>query len=92
MSGSRSTSVRTAHSKVCIQTGGPDNSGGDFPRGYEIYISSDKSTWTKVAAGDGFGVVNALFATRTARYVNIHNTGVDPGHWWSLGMVNVLID
>lgn len=83
---------RTFKGVQLIQTGGPDNSGGDFPRGYEIYISSDKSTWTKVAAGDGFGVVNALFATRTARYVNIHNTGVDPVHWWSLGMVNVLID
>lgn len=73
-----------------IATGGPDSKGGDFPRGYEIYTSPDKVTWTKVAMGTGYGVVNALFATRTARYVNVHNTGIDPSHWWSVGMLNIL--
>lgn len=75
-----------------IQTGGPDNYGGDFPRGYEIYTSTDRVIWTKVAAGDGYGVVNALFAPRTARYINVHNTGTDAAHWWSIGMLNVLVE
>jgi O-glycosyl hydrolase len=75
-----------------IQSGGPDNGGGDFPRGYEIYTSNDKVTWTKVAMGKGYGVVNALFSPRTARYINVHSTGTDAGHWWSIGTLNVLTD
>lgn len=82
--------ARTFKGVQLLQTGGPDNYGGDYPRGYEIYTSPDKTVWTKVAAGDGFGVVNAFFASRTARYINIHNTGTDPNHWWSIGMINVL--
>lgn len=73
-----------------LATGGPDNGGGDYPRGYEVYTSTDKSTWTKVAAGEGYGVITALFAPRSARYINVHNTGKDPGRWWSVGMLNVL--
>ncbi|WP_194397308.1 discoidin domain-containing protein [Microbacterium atlanticum] len=84
--------ARTFKGVQLIQTGGPDNGGGDYPRGYEVYTSNDKVTWTKVAAGDGYGVVNALFASRTARYISIHNTGTDASHWWSVGMVNVLTD
>ncbi|WP_411699613.1 discoidin domain-containing protein [Conyzicola sp.] len=84
--------ARTFKGVQLIQTGGPDSRGGDFPRGYEIYTSSDNISWSKVAAGSGYGVVNALFATRTARYINVHNTGTDPNHWWSIGMLNVLID
>jgi O-glycosyl hydrolase len=83
---------RTFKGVQLIQTGGPDNGGGDYPRGYEVYTSPDTVTWTKVAAGDGYGVVNALFAARSARYINIHNTGTDANHWWSLGMINVLTD
>lgn len=82
--------ARTIKGVQLIQTGGPDNGGGDYPRKYEIFTSSDKSNWTKVAAGDGYGVINALFAARTARYVNIQSSGVDASHWWSLGSVNVL--
>ena len=83
---------RTFKGVQLIPTGGPDSRGGDFARGYEIYTSTDKVTWTKVAAGTGYGVVNALFQSRTARYVNVHNTGTDPNHWWSVGMLNVLTD
>ncbi|HKP08274.1 MAG TPA: discoidin domain-containing protein [Microbacterium sp.] len=84
--------ARTFRGVQLIHTGGPDNSGGDYPRGYEVYTSTDKSTWTKVAAGDGYGVVNALFAPTTARYINVYNTGTAPGNWWSIGTVNVLVD
>ena len=85
-------SARTFKGVQLIHSGGPDNGGGDFPRGYEIYTSNDKVTWTKVAAGTGYGVVNALFTPRTAQYVNVHNTGTDAAHWWSIGMLNVLTE
>jgi O-glycosyl hydrolase len=81
---------RTIKGVQFLQTGGPDLAGGDYPRGYEVYTSTDGTSWTKVAAGTGYGLVNALFASRTVRYINIHNTGTDAGHWWSIGMFNVL--
>ncbi len=78
---------RTIKGVQFLQTGGPDLAGGDFPRGYEVYTSTNGTTWTKVAAGTGYG-----YASRTARYINIHNTGTDSDHWWSVGMFNVLTD
>ena len=78
-------------SRVQLIAGGVvDNAEGDYPRGYEVYVSNG-GAWTLVAAGTGTG--NALtitFPTQNARYVNIHETGTDAGHWWSIAELLVL--
>lgn len=76
---------------VQLNAAGPiSNTGGDFPRGYEVYVS-DGGAWTRVAAGTGYGpVVTATFPPQTARYVNVHQVGVAGDAWWSVAEFNVL--
>lgn len=60
--------------------------GNDYPRGYEVYISSDKSDWgTPVATGEGSEqVVEIHFPPTTGRYVKIVQTGEHSELWWSI--------
>jgi O-glycosyl hydrolase len=80
-----------AFSKVqLIAAGNLDNSGGDYPRGYEVYTSNG-SGWTLVAAGSGTGnVLDITLPAQNARYINVHQTGTDGGHWWSIAEIQVL--
>jgi O-glycosyl hydrolase len=81
-----STSVSTVQ---LVAAGNPDNDNGDYPRGYEVYVSTG-SGWTLVAAGSGAG--NALtitFPTQNVRFINVHETGTSSSHWWSIAEISV---
>lgn len=81
----------TSFSKIQLNAAGPlDNANGDYPRGYEVYVSNGGG-WTLIAAGSGYGVVTDIaFAAQTARYINVHQTGTAADHYWSIAEFNVL--
>ncbi len=57
---------------------------GDYPRGYEVYLSLDGSSWGEpVAKGTGASVTRIAFSPQEARYVRIVQTG-NSGSWWSI--------
>jgi hypothetical protein len=65
---------------------------GDYPRGYQVYVSNDGSTWTSAATGTGTSqttVIPVVFSTQTAQYVKIVQTG-SASSWWSIVDLNVL--
>jgi len=62
---------------------------GDYARGYQVYLSSDGTTWgSPVATGTGSAaLVTAAFPTQTARYIKVVQTG-SSGNWWSIAEFN----
>jgi hypothetical protein len=60
-------------------------SGGDYPRGYQVFVSNDGSTWgSPIASGQGSsGYTVITFTQQSARYVKIVLT-VGSGSWWSI--------
>ncbi|GAB3255154.1 discoidin domain-containing protein [Nocardioides dilutus] len=71
----------------------PGSSTDDYARSADIYVSSDGTAWTQVAsiAGPGQPTQVATFATQTARYIKVVNTG-SAGNWWSITEFNVYYD
>ena len=55
----------------------------DYPRGYEIYVSSDGANWGKpIAQGkNAQSVLRLSFPTQTAQYLKIVQTGKTWHHW-----------
>ncbi len=74
-------------SKLTMDSTGSDS---DYARGYEVYVSADGANWgSSVATGAGAGpVVTASFASKTARYIKIVQTGTSTS-WWSIRELNV---
>ena len=68
-------------------------SAGDYARGYQVYVSNDGTNWgAPVSAGFGSSqIISVIFATQTARYIRVVQTG-SSDHWWSLDEFNVLND
>ncbi len=58
----------------------------DYPRGYEVALSADGTTWGKpVATGKGSSAVTAIaFAPAKARFIKITQTGSVNGLFWSI--------
>ena len=64
----------------------------DYARSADVYVSSDGSTWTKVASiGTGSPVEVASFEAQTARYIKVVNTG-SAGNWWSIAEFTAYTD
>jgi hypothetical protein len=65
-------------------------SSGDYPRGYQVYVSNDGVNWgSPVASGAGSSAITTInFAVQTARYIRIIQTGSNSG-WWSIHEFNV---
>jgi mono/diheme cytochrome c family protein len=63
-----------------------------FPRGYEVVVSGDGTTWSKpLAQGQGKGIVNEIsFAPARAKYVRIRQTGTAADAPWTLRRLRVL--
>jgi O-glycosyl hydrolase len=72
--------------KVVLDSG---DSTGDYARSTDVYVSSDGTTFTKVASivSDGQQIQLASFAAQTARYIKVVNTG-SSGNWWSIAEFN----
>ncbi len=63
------------------------SSGGDYPRGYEAYVSNSPEQWGKpVVTGKGTGklVEIPIKPPKTGRYIRIVQTGTTPNLWWSI--------
>jgi beta-glucosidase len=64
--------------------------GSDYPRGYTVQVSTDDNTWTQVARGTGSTALMAVtFASTTARYVRINQTGTSTSNFWSIDKLNI---
>ncbi|ASA26645.1 discoidin domain-containing protein [Paenibacillus donghaensis] len=62
----------------------------DYPRGYEIYVSDDAASWSRIASGKGkLGVSRIEFSQVKTRYVRIVQTG-SGGNYWSIQELEVL--
>jgi len=61
-------------------------SGGDYPRGYEVYVSRDGKAWGQpVVKGEGKQAVVAIELKPTfGRFVKIVQTGKSEGLFWSI--------
>lgn len=68
------------------------SSSSDYPRGYQVNVSGDGINWgSPVATGAGTSALTAItFATQTARYIRVTQTGSASGLWWSIHEFNVL--
>jgi hypothetical protein len=66
------------------------SSTGDYPRGYQVFVSTDGSTWgSPVATGAGMAaLVSISFGQQIGRYVKIIQTG-SASNWWSIAELNV---
>lgn len=60
-------------------------SGGDYPRGYQVFVSNDGSTWgSAIASGQGSrGYTVITFPKQSARFVKVVLTA-STGSWWSI--------
>lgn len=65
------------------------NSGGDYPRSYQVFVSNDGANWgNAIVSGNGSQYTVIAFARQTARYIKIVQTG-SAGNWWSVHELNV---
>jgi parallel beta-helix repeat protein len=62
----------------------------DYPSSYEVYVSSDGTSWgSAVASGTGNGTTETItFSTQTAQYIKVVQTGTSSA-WWSVYEFNV---
>jgi glucosylceramidase len=60
-------------------------SGGDYPRGYQVFVSNDGSNWgNAIVTGKGSsGYTVITFPQQSARYVKVVLTA-GTGSWWSI--------
>ncbi len=67
------------------------NSANDYPRGYQVYVSNDGVNWgSSIATGAGTPSITSIkFATQSARYIRIIQTGSASGTFWSIDEFNV---
>ena len=75
--------------KVTLDT---QRSRGDYPRGYEVYVSFDGKTWGKpvlVGKGEGPITVLAFKEPLATRYIKIVQTGRTKGLNWSIHELTV---
>ena len=72
--------------RVVLDTGADRT---DFPRGYELYASTDGSTWSLVATGAGDGQLTTIDIPPTAaRHLRVVQTAT-ASQWWSVADVRV---
>jgi len=59
------------------------NSFGDYPRGYQLFVSNDGTNWgSAIASGVGDVQTFITFPAQTARYIKVVQTG-SASSWWS---------
>jgi glucosylceramidase len=67
------------------------SSSGDYPRGYQVFVTNDTANWgSPIATGAGAGqVVTVTFPYQTARFIKVVQTGSASTNWWSIHEFNV---
>jgi hypothetical protein len=67
------------------------NNAGDYPRGYDIGLSANGTTFTSVGtnAANAAVVVTASFAAAQGRYLRITQTGTF-NNWWSIDELRLM--
>ena len=72
--------------KISALTLDAGSSTGDYPRGYEVVVSTDGKTWSKpLAKGKGKGPITKInLPEPDARFVKITQTGAVNGLYWSI--------
>ncbi|HTJ78350.1 MAG TPA: discoidin domain-containing protein [Rariglobus sp.] len=67
------------------------NPGGDHPRQYEVYLSTDGQNWGQpVETGKGAGSSTTITIDPiVARYVRLVETAATDGPWWSISEINI---
>ncbi|MDF2925313.1 MAG: hypothetical protein K0R57_4227 [Paenibacillaceae bacterium] len=72
--------------RIVLDTSG---SPGDYPQGYEIYLSADGKNWgSPVAKGKGSSVLDIQIPPRDTQYVRIMQTG-SIRNYWSIHELNI---
>jgi beta-galactosidase len=66
-------------------------SANDYPRSYQVYVSSDGSNWgSAIASGSGTSAITDItFSSQTKRYLKIVQTGSASGNYWSIHEFNL---
>ncbi|MDF2838152.1 MAG: polymerase, partial [Paenibacillus sp.] len=66
------------------------DAGSDYPRGYEVQVSTDGAVWQNIFAGAGSSsTMTASFEEQNARYIRIVQTGTAATSWWSINEIKV---
>ncbi len=61
------------------------NSGGDYPRGYQVSVSNDGLNWNPVTSGSGSSAITTItFSNQAARFIRITQTGSSSANFWSI--------
>jgi hypothetical protein len=69
---------------------GTAGSSQDYPRGYIVRLSTDRSQWIEVARNDqNSRSLDITFPARSARYIRIEQTGSSDRWWWSIHEITV---
>ena len=62
----------------------------DYPRGYRVQVSTDRTHWTEVAADpDNSAPLDVTFAPREVRYIRVEQTGRSDRWWWSIHEIEI---
>lgn len=69
-------------------------SAGDFPRGYEVYISNDPTKFgpSVVTGGPGAAITKIDVGGKVGRFVKIVQTSDDVGLYWSIHEITINTD
>jgi hypothetical protein len=71
----------TRINRIRLRTEGSPN---DYPRKYEVYVSTDGNYWSQpVASGNGTSILDINFSPTNARFVKIIQT-MRAGNFWSI--------
>jgi hypothetical protein len=62
----------------------------DYPQGYVVRVSTDRSKWDEVARqNQNNSALDVSFSPRSARYIRVEQTGNSDRWWWSINEVIV---
>ena len=66
-------------------------SSNDYPRVYEVIVSTDGSNWQPVASGVPVqqDKIEVIFNQQNARFLRIEQSGSDDRHWWSIHELSI---
>ncbi|WP_214630716.1 discoidin domain-containing protein [Paenibacillus agaridevorans] len=72
--------------RLLLETGA---SFSDYPRGYQIQVSNDGSSWSTIASGSNMNANLLLqFPVQTARHIRVVQTGT-AANWWGIADLQV---